>query len=249
MATKKLLIVCDDAGFASVDRGIRALAEATGQPICAEYLVAQPGALERAAAMSSVANVSIGIHFELAGVGDAERVAMAKALRSLNTCLGERADIQAKAAKDAREQLEAFRSALGRDPAHVSTHGDFHLDASGAVMPWWEGTMRELFAGAVPPMQWAHPVVRHNMYSWNLPATARNPRTAEEFRLHLEDQASDVVEFVLHPALPEPEDPSIDMLFDAGMRIRDLDAAIRIVESGCIERAGYDIVPVTSLQR
>lgn len=246
--TKRLLLVCDDAGFASVDRGIRAFAEATGKPVCAEYLITQPGASDRARDMADVPNVSIGIHFELAGVSDADRIALAKDLRVRGTTLGEQADVRSKATDDAREQLRFFRETLGRNPAHVSTHGDFHLDASGAVMPWWTDLMEELFDGTVPPMQWAHPIVRHNMYSWNLTGNKRKPRTAHEFEAELRAQQSDIVEFVSHPAIREPGDESIAMLFNEEMRLADLTAAIHVVKSGCIERAGFDIVAAGALR-
>lgn len=245
---KKLLLVCDDAGHASVDRGIRAIADATGLPLCAEYLILTPGAIERAKEMSAHPLVSIGLHFELAGVSDADRVAMAADLKSRGTVLGEQEDVRTKAAADARAQLKIFRDALGRDPAHVSTHGDFNVDASGAVMRWWIDLMDELFEGNVPPMQWAHPHVRHNNYSWNLDATKRDPCTPEEFEAILREQTSGVVEFVMHPALPEPGDASIEMLFDAGMRVRDVEAAIAILTSDCVENAGYRAVPVSDVR-
>jgi hypothetical protein len=244
---KKLLLVCDDAGFAAVDRGIRAIADATGKPLCAEYLILGPGAIERAKDMSAHPLVSIGLHFELAGVSDADRVALANDLKARGTVLGELPGIREKASADARTQLEVFRDALGRDPAHVSTHGDFNVDASGAVMPWWTALMDGLFGGDVPPMQWANPHVRHNKYSWNLDATKRAPCTPDEFETVLREQTSDVVEFVMHPALPEPGDASIDMLFSAEMRVRDVEAAIAIIASGCIEKAGYRVTPVSAI--
>lgn len=248
MDRKKLLLVCDDAGHASVDRGIRAIADATGLPLCAEYLILTPGAPERAKEMSLHPLVSIGLHVELAGITDADRVAMSRELRLAGTTLGEQADIRGKAAHDAREQLDLFRDALGTDPAHVSTHGDFNVDSSGAVMPWWIDLMDELFDGKAPPFQWKHPVVRHNMYGWNLPGKKRTPRTAHEFEAELKKQTSDVVEFVMHPAAPKPNDVSIDMLFDETMRVSDLAAAIHVIKSGCIEHAGYRVVPVSDLR-
>lgn len=248
MDMKKLLLVCDHAGHASVDRGIRAIADATGLPLCAEYLILTPGASERAKEMSAHPLVSIGLHFELAGITDADRVTMAADLLSRGTVLGEQEDIRTKAAADARTQLRMFRDALGRDPAHVSTHGDFNVDASGAVMPWWVDLMDELFDGNVPPMQWAHPHVRHNKYSWNLDATKREPCPPEEFETILRVQNSDLVEFVMHPALPEPGDASIDMLFTAEMRVRDVESAIAILTSGCVEKSGYRAVPVSEIR-
>lgn len=245
---KTLLLVCDDAGHASVDRGIRALADATGMPVCAEYLILTPGAVERAKEMSAHPLVSIGLHVELAGITDADRVTMAKDLRLAGSTLGEQPDVRAKAARDAREQLSVFRAALGHDPVHVSTHGDFNVDASGVVMPWWNDLMHEIFGKTVPPMQWKHPVVRHNMYSWNVAGNKRTPRTAHEFKAELQRQSSDVVEFVMHPAAPKPGDAPIDMLFTADMRVGDLAAAIHVITSGCIESAGYRVVPVSEIR-
>lgn len=246
---KTLLLVCDDAGFASVDRGIRALADATGKPLCAEYLIETPGAVDRAKAMAAHPLVSIGLHVELSGVSDADRVALSRELAAEGTALGERPDVRDKARADAAKQLALFRDALGRDPAHVSTHGDFNVDASGTVMPWWIDLMHECFGDELPPMQLDIPHVRHNKYSWNLDATKRAPLTPDEFEAELRRQSSDVVEFVMHPALPGPGDASLDMLFSANMRVADLDAAIAIIGSGCIERAGYEVIPVTDARR
>jgi hypothetical protein len=248
MDMKRLLLVCDDAGHASVDRGIRAIADATGMPLCAEYLILTPDAPKRAKEMSAHPLVSIGLHFELADISDADRVAMANDLKTRGTVLGEQADIREKAMVDAATQLALFREALGRDPAHVSTHGDFNVDASGEVMAWWIDLMDGLFDGNVPLMQWANPHVRHNLYSWNKDATKRSPCTPKEFEEVLRAQTSDVVEFVMHPALPEPGDASIDMLFTAEMRVADVESAIAILRSDCIEKSGYRVVPVSEVR-
>lgn len=248
MKKKSLLIVCDDAGFASVQRGILAIADATGKPLCAEYLIMQEGAADRAKEMSSHPLVSVGLHFELSTIPDMRRVEITKELKARGTTLGEQADIQEQAAKDATKQLAIFRQAVGRDPAHISTHGDFNIDAFGTVMPWWNDLMHTLFDGNVPPMQLEHPHVRHNKYSWNLSTSAREPLTPDKFETLLHGQTSDIVEFVMHPALPEVGDDDLEMLFTADMRMRDTDAAIAIINSGCIERSGFDIVPVSSLR-
>lgn len=238
---KSLIVVCDDAGFASVDRGIALLVERTGVHVFAEYLIDGDGAIERAKAMSAHPLVSVGIHLELTGIADADRVAMTRDLKEKGTTLGEQPDIRRKACDDARRQLATFRGALGKDPAHVSTHGDFHLDASGTVMPWWDELMAELFGGNPPPMQWEAPVIRHNAYSWNIGDTKREPLTPEEFGAELARHTSDVVEFVLHPAWPQPDDAPLGMLFDARMRVRDVEAGIRILASGCIPAAGFGL--------
>ncbi len=242
---KCLLLVCDDAGFASVDRGIRTLADETGLQLCAEYLIEQDGAAMRAKEMSRHPSVSIGMHFELPGISDADRVGLSRDLRTRGTVLGDQADIREGAIAGARRQLERFREALGRDPAHVSTHGDFNVNLDGRVQPWWLELMDELFAGDVPPMQWKHPVVRHNKYSWNIDATKREPLTPGQFEEELRRQESDIVEFVMHPALPKPGDASLAMLFTAEMRVRDLRSAIDLLQSDCVKRAGFGIVPVS----
>ncbi len=245
--TKQLLIVCDDAGFASVDRGIVAFVEKTGVPVCAEYLIETEGAIERAKEMKRHPLVSVGLHFELSRLPDAERVALARKLKAEGTTLGEQAEIRAMATQDAVNQLAIFRQAMAHDPLHVSTHGDFNVDLEGNVMPWWMDLMKDLFPEGVPPMQWGRPVIRHNKYSWNLDATKREPFTPDEFEAELQKQKSDIVEFVLHPAIPKSGDTSIEMLFTADMRIADLEAAIAIVQSGCIERAGFEIIAVSAL--
>ncbi len=104
--------------------------------------------------------------------------------------------------------------------------------------------MAELFCDAVPPMQLEIPHVRHNLYTWNLPGTARAPCTPEEFAAVLAEHDDETVEFVLHPALPQPGDPSLDMLFTAEMRIADYEAAAAIIESGVIERSEFAISAV-----
>lgn len=243
---KSLLIVCDDAGFASVDRGIRAFVEQTKVPVCAEYLIDVEGAAARAKEMSRNPLVSIGLHFELSTIPDRERVELTKSLKEKGMTLGEQADIRTQATIDARRQLTCFREALGNDPAHISTHGDFNIDTTGNVMPWWIDLMNALFDGRVPPMQLQWPHVRHNMTSWNFEPSKREPLTPEEFETLLRTQTSDIVEFVMHPAKPEREDPSLDMKFTAELRIRDLQSAIEIINSDAIGRAGFEIVPVSS---
>lgn len=245
---KKLLLVCDDAGHASVDRGIRALADATGMPVCAEYLILTPGAVERAKEMSAHPLVSIGLHFELSTIPDMRRVEMTKEMKARGTTLGEQADIREQATKDAMNQLAIFRQAVGRDPAHISTHGDFNVDASGAVMPWWIDLMHDLFGESIPPMQLEHPHVRHNMTSWYFDPTKRDALTPEEFEALLREQTSDVVEFVMHPGFPQPGDASLNMKFTAEMRVRDVESAIAILTSGCVENAGYCAVPVSEIR-
>lgn len=244
----KLLLVADDAGFASTDRGIRFLAERTGMPICAEYMIEQDGALERAKAMKNVPNVSLGLHFELAGVSDADRVHLTKRLMAEGETIGCLPEYREKAKADARNQLELFTSALGR-PAHISTHGNFNVDIDGKVMPWWLELMDELFDGNVPPQQMYVPIVRHNLYKWNTPEHSRKPLTPAEFGEVLKNmQHEPLVEFVMHPAMPEPSDASIDMLFDARMRIADVNAAIEIINSGVIQESGFEIVSAADLE-
>lgn len=245
--SKSLILVCDDAGFASVDRGIRMLADTTGMPLCADYLICQTGAAMRAREMARHPLVSVGLHFELPHITDDARVALARMLRASGTTLGDLPDIRSQAMTGAREQLAAFREALGTNPAHISTHGDFNVDLQNRVQPWWEELMHELFEGSPPPMQWQMPHVRHNLYRWNETATARLPRTPDEFARELLSQTSDTVEFVMHPAHPEEGDASLKMLFTAEMRMRDLSSAITLIRSGCIEESGFSIVAISDI--
>ena len=250
MMQKSLILVCDDAGFASTDRGIRILASESGLPMSAEYMIEQDGAPERAREMGKFALVERGLHFELSGISDAERVRMAKALQARGTCLGELEDIREKAIDDARRQLELFRMTQDVDPTHVSTHGNFNTEPDGKVAPWWYDLMDELFGGDIPPMQIDIPHVRHNLYSWNLPGTARMPRSETEFAEELRKvKDKTVVEFVMHPALARQGDADINMLFDVKMRRRDFWSALHILRSGVIQEAGFKIVPVTALTR
>lgn len=237
---RTLLIVCDDAGFASVDRGIRRLAEETGVHLFADYMIEQEGAADRMKEMASVPNVSLGLHAELSGFPDDKRHYYGKELQGRGTSLGEQPEIQKQGIADTRRQVALFREISGRDPAHIGTHGNFHTDAQGHIMEWWKELMHDLFGEQAPPQQCACPIVRHHMYSWNIEPTARLPRTPEEFAQELRHLvAYHTLEFVLHPALPGAGDESLDMLFDAQMRIRDLEAAIEIIRSGVIEREGF----------
>jgi hypothetical protein len=249
MPTRPLLIVCDDAGHPSVDRGIRELADRTRLPLSAEVMVEQPGAI--ASVQTHLADhpqISLGLHVELAGISDAKRCALSHELATQGSCLAEQPWVQAQAALDAARQLEIFREAFGRDPAHVSTHGNFNVRQKTDVCPWWHALMDELFNGQPPPQQVVLPVVRHNLYSWNLPGTAREPLDALQFQAALKALPHAAAEFVLHPARPQPEDPALDMLFDAAMRVRDLEAGVIILTSGAIEAAGWTVCAVTDLR-
>lgn len=247
---KQLLLTCDDAGFASVDRGIRTLVEQTGKPVSAEYMIAQEGAPQRARAIGDLQLVARGLHFELLQLPDSERVELSQRLQREQTSLGEQQYIRAMAENDARMQLKMFQDELGMNPLHISTHGNFNTDSQGNITGWWNDLTHELFEGDVPPMQLQFPHVRHNLYSWNTQEKRRMPRTPEEFGSELRRNIhADVVEFVMHPALPHQSDVSLNMLFTAQMRQRDLFSAIRIIRSGIIERTGFSIVPVSALPR
>lgn len=245
---RPLIIACDDAGFASTDRGIRELVERTGVPVSAEYLIEQDGAVARAKAIAALGLVSRGLHFELFGISDTDRVVLSQKLAERGTSLGEQENIRTQAVTDTRRQLRIFQHELGVQPLHISTHGNFNLDAKGRVMQWWDDLIHELFDGNPPPMQLSMPHVRHNLYSWNTDAMRRSPRSPEEFAQELRSAPGrGPVEFVMHPALPQEDDASINMLFDAKMRIADLESAIDIIRSGVIEHTGFEIVPVTEL--
>lgn len=237
-----LYLVCDDAGFACVDRGIRALVDQAQLPVCAEYMIERDGAAERALKMREHPLVSIGLHFELSGISDRDRVMWCRKLMEEGSSLSEQPDVQGRGTEDARRQLAYFRSVMGTDPAHISTHGNFNADAHGRIAPWWTALMKELFGDVVPPMQLAIPHVRHNCYSWNVAPGLRPPCEPAEFASILVSQSSEpAVEFVMHPALPREGDSGLDMLFDERMRVRDLEAAIRILQSDAIERAGFTV--------
>ncbi|MEQ1830681.1 MAG: hypothetical protein ABL921_32315 [Pirellula sp.] len=226
------------------------MVEQTGVPVTAEYLIEQEGAVARAKAIAALGLVSRGLHFELFHISDADRVALTRELGERGTSLGEEPEIRRQAETDARRQLHLFQQELGVQPLHISTHGNFNLDAKGEVMQWWNDLMNELFDGNPPVMQLNLPHVRHNLYSWNTDAMRRSPRSPEEFARELRSvPGHEPVEFVLHPALPEKGDVSLNMLFDTQMRIADLESAINIIRSGVIESAGFEIVPVTELQQ
>ena len=245
----RLMIVCDDAGFASVDRGIRKLVSETRVPVSAEYMVEQDGAIDRAKDMRELPEVSIGLHFELFGMSDAHRFELGQRLMAEGSSLGLQDDIREQGMKDARRQLEIFRRELHMEPQHISTHGNFNTDAEGNILPWWSELMGELFRGNIPPMQLERPYARHNKYSWCQGSAERDPMQPEEFGEHLKSLTGEgqhnVIEFVLHPADPIPGDAPIDMLFDEKMRVeRDLPSAIEIINSGVITESGFRIIPV-----
>jgi predicted glycoside hydrolase/deacetylase ChbG (UPF0249 family) len=244
-----LIIVCDDAGFQSIDRGIATLAHATGAPVSAEYMITQQGALQLARDMiRSEVRVAIGLHFEMLGITDEARCRLASDCKQQGTTLGEQDWVMEKARRDIPIQLDMFRQELGIQPAHISTHGNFNTDPHCRVLRWWNDLMDEQFDGVVPPIQLEVPHVRHNLYSWNLPETRRAPRTPEEFGEELlKKKGEPVVELVLHPAMPLQGDAPIDMLFDEHMRVKDLWSAIQIIRSGIIEKCGFKIVPVSDI--
>ena len=250
-SSKSLILVCDDAGYTSVNRGIQRLVDATGKPVSAEFMITQPGAVESARGMGREPLVSRGLHFEISGITDADRFHLGKALMAAGTSLGEEAGIRAQATVDAPQQLAIFRDALGVEPDHISTHGDFNVDKDGQVMPWWRDLVHKMFGDNPPPMQLDIKHVRHNKYGWNRVGTRRPPLTPEEFGDVLRGVRDDhdVIEFVMHPAYPQTGDSPIDMLFDADMRIADLNSAIDIIRSGVIEAAGFEIVPMSSLKK
>lgn len=245
----KLILVCDDAGFPETNLGARVLAEETGKPISVEHMISQPGAIPLARELDGAANISHGLHFELAGITDAERVDIAALLAKDGECLATSEWVREQAIRDAREQLAMFRDTFGRDPDHISTHGNFNITPHDLrIQQWWIDLMREFFGDKIPPMQMANPHVRHNKYSWHKPESARPPLTPQEFLLELENMAHHpVVEFVMHPALPLRGGKGINMLFDEQMRIVDLASAIRIIRSRVAELAGFDIVSVRDL--
>lgn len=248
---KSLILVCDDVGVsASVDRGVRALAEQTQMPLSAEYMIEQEGAVDRAKAIAEIANISRGLHFELFSISDADRVAYGKRLLEQNEYLGDVEEIREQGTKDAIRQIAIFRDQLGIEPAHISTHGNFNTNAKGEVLPWWHELMKDMFGENVPPMQLDIPHVRHNLYKWNTKKHERAPRTPDEFKQELLAHANaDALEFVMHPALPQAGDRSLNMLFTAEMRKIDLTSAIAIIQSGVIEDAGFRIVPVSTLAK
>lgn len=244
---KPLILVADDAGFPSVDRGIRRLAEATGKPVSAEFLIEEPGAIDSARRMMQDDLISIGIHFEITGMSDADRYRLSQRLHAEGSSLAQQPEIRTRFIADVRRQLAVFRDGLAIEPAHVSTHGN--PNAMGlAVMPWWRDLMHELFEGRVPPMQLDVPPVRHNLYKWNTPEYRRAPMDPEEFSQVLaEKHCEPALELVLHPALHRDGDRPINMLFDEHMRRSDLEAAISIINAGVIDAAGFTIVPVSNL--
>lgn len=245
-----MIIVADDAGFASVDRGIREFMEQTEKPVSADYMIEQPGAIERAHAMRKNKLASIGIHFEISRLSDAERVALSRTLKLRNEYLGQQPELRAEFIKDTRRQLDIFRQHLGFEPEHVSTHGNPNTIGLH-IMQWWRDLMAELFDGNIPPLQLDNHPIRHNMYQWNTAgAHQREPMNPHEFAHELTGHSEQpIIEFVMHPALPQQEDADINMLFDARMREKDMRSAIAIFNSGVIENAGFEVVPVSKIPR
>jgi predicted glycoside hydrolase/deacetylase ChbG (UPF0249 family) len=240
---RSLILVADDAGFDSVDRGINILTQATGQPVSAEYMIEQPGAARLARQMTRNALVSIGLHFELTDVTDENRVDMSKRLKARGQTLGQQDSVQKMAKRDAPRQLLQFQEVMGKNPAHISTHGNFNTDASGTIMPLWKDMMMEIFDGKVPLSQLEVPHIRHATYTtWKEGRDALSPA---EFQYELlPKNPSNIVEFVMHPAEPHEGDAPLRMLFDEKMRRRDLQGAIDVIRSGVIEAAGFDIISV-----
>lgn len=121
MAEKRFLIVnADDLGLsAGVNAGI-ARAHAQGIVTSASLMVCQAAAAEAAALAQRNPSLAVGLHIDI-GQWDYESGEWKVAYQRCSP------EDEAAVEAECREQLEAFRELLGRDPTHLDSHQHTHM--------------------------------------------------------------------------------------------------------------------------
>jgi chitin disaccharide deacetylase len=135
MQGKRYLVVnADDFGYSrSVNRGVIEAHE-DGIVTSASLMVDRPAAIEAANYAREAAQLSLGLHAEL----DAWRVAWIPRKGAVRSA----AALAKRVSTQLEEQLERFRSLLGRDPSHLDSHQHRHL--WDGVRPVFERHAHEL---------------------------------------------------------------------------------------------------------
>jgi predicted glycoside hydrolase/deacetylase ChbG (UPF0249 family) len=117
---KRYLIVnADDFGYSrSVNRGVIEAHE-RGIVTSASLMVDRPGAVEAAEYAREHAQLGVGLHVEL----DAWRVARIPRKGAVRSA----AALERRVSAQTADQLERFRSLVGRDPSHLDSHHHRHV--------------------------------------------------------------------------------------------------------------------------
>jgi predicted glycoside hydrolase/deacetylase ChbG (UPF0249 family) len=133
--SKRYLIVnADDFGYSrSVNRGVIEAHE-RGIVTSASLMVDKPGAVEAAGYAREHAQLGVGLHVEL----DAWRVARIPRKGAVRSA----AALERRVSAQTADQLERFRSLVGRDPSHLDSH--HHRHVWGGVRPVLEQLADEL---------------------------------------------------------------------------------------------------------
>jgi len=129
-----LIVNADDFGYSrSVNRGVIEAHE-RGIVTSASLMVDRPGAVEAAEYAREHQQLGVGLHVEL----DAWRVARIPRKGAARST----AALEQRVSAQSSEQLERFRSLMGRDPSHLDSHHHRHVRAE--VRPVLERLADEL---------------------------------------------------------------------------------------------------------
>jgi chitin disaccharide deacetylase len=121
MAERRLIVNADDLGLsAGIDAGI-AEAHERGIVTSASLMVRQPGAPDGVSVAKRCPSLAIGLHIDI-GQWDYESGEWKVAYQRCSP------EDEAAVETECREQLEAFRRLLGRDPTHLDSHQHAHMD-------------------------------------------------------------------------------------------------------------------------
>jgi predicted glycoside hydrolase/deacetylase ChbG (UPF0249 family) len=117
--TRYLIVNADDFGYSrSVNRGVIEAHE-RGIVTSASLMVDRPGAVEAAKYAREHPPLGVGLHLEL----DAWRVARIPRKGAVRST----AALVRRVAAQSSDQLERFRSLVGRDPSHLDSHQHRHV--------------------------------------------------------------------------------------------------------------------------
>jgi predicted glycoside hydrolase/deacetylase ChbG (UPF0249 family) len=132
--TRYLIVNADDFGYSrSVNRGVIEAHE-RGIVTSASLMVDRPGAVEAAEYAQEHPRLGVGLHVEL----DAWRVARIPRKGAVRSA----AALERRVSAQTADQLERFRSLVGRDPSHLDSH--HHRHVRDGVRPVLERLAREL---------------------------------------------------------------------------------------------------------
>lgn len=241
-AERKLIVVADDGGFHSaVDRGIL---EASEKELLTDVdvMVGKPCSTELVMTLQrDFPSVGIGVHVYLPGVPDN----YFSAVMSYGCRLFPGKAFRKEVAEATNYQIKKFQDTFGAQPTHISTHQHLHLDLQDKTFPWFIDTILELTDGSLEKViirGLQTKPVRHTRFRSSL--LGKTPLSPEAFKNLLETITvpnKEIVELVTHPALGMNEE-RLPAAYPIHLRELDLQALIKIITSGVIAQAGYEIV-------